>query len=101
MGEDLKKMEESMKEDDGYYVLLSNLYCASGKWKEAEIVRKAMVDEGVKKKVPGSSWIEVKNEVAAFVSGNNSVNPHMGDIIKIVCLLELEMRHPCPVNFCN
>lgn len=93
VGEDLKKMEP-LKEDG--YVLLSNLYCASGKWKEAEMVRKTMVEQGVKK-VPGISWIEVKNEVAAFVSGNNS-HPNMGDICKILFLLQLEMRHPC-VNF--
>ncbi|KAK4283561.1 hypothetical protein QN277_000499 [Acacia crassicarpa] len=92
VGEDLKKLEP-LKEDA--YVLLSNLYCASGKWKEAEKLRKEMVDQRVKKKVPGSSWIEVKNEVAAFVSGNNNnSNPQMGDIYKMLYLLELEMRHP-------
>ncbi|XP_054785916.1 pentatricopeptide repeat-containing protein At2g36980, mitochondrial-like [Prosopis cineraria] len=94
VGEDLKKLEP-LKDDA--YVLLSNLYSASGKWKEAERLRKEMVDQRVKK-VPGSSWIEVKNKVAAFVSGNNS-HPQMGDICKIVYLLELEMRHPCPVHF--
>ncbi|KAE8690494.1 Bifunctional 3-dehydroquinate dehydratase/shikimate dehydrogenase isoform 1 [Hibiscus syriacus] len=46
---------------DMSYVLLSNLYCASGQWKEAEIVRRAMVDQGIKK-MPGYSWIEVKNK---------------------------------------
>ncbi|KVI02177.1 hypothetical protein Ccrd_019551 [Cynara cardunculus var. scolymus] len=50
------------------YVVLSNLYCASEKWKEAELVRKAMADHGVKK-MPGCSWIEVKNKVMAFVAG--------------------------------
>lgn len=93
VGEYLKNLEP---EKEVGYVLLSNLYCASGQWKEAEIVRKAMVDQGVKK-VPGSSWIEIRNEVTAFVSGNNSY-PHMVDISKILYSLELEMRHTWPVN---
>ncbi|XP_028781440.1 pentatricopeptide repeat-containing protein At2g36980, mitochondrial-like [Neltuma alba] len=95
VGEDLKKLEP-LKE--AAYVLLSNLYLASGKWKEAERLRKEMVDQRVKK-VPGSSWIEVKNDVAAFVSGNNNSHPQMGNIYETVCLLELEMRHPWPVHF--
>ncbi|KAK7292324.1 hypothetical protein RIF29_08102 [Crotalaria pallida] len=93
VGEYLKNLEP---EKEVGYVLLSNLYCASGQWKEAEIVRKAMVDQGVKK-VPGSSWIEIRNEVTAFVSGNNSC-PYMADISKILYFLELEMRHTWPVN---
>ncbi|XP_027332912.1 pentatricopeptide repeat-containing protein At2g36980, mitochondrial [Abrus precatorius] len=94
VGEYLKNLEP---EKEVGYVLLSNLYCASGQWKEAEIVRKAMLDQGVKK-VPGSSWIEIRNEVTAFVSGNNSY-PYMADISKILCFLELEMRHTWPIHF--
>ncbi|XP_061367977.1 pentatricopeptide repeat-containing protein At2g36980, mitochondrial [Gastrolobium bilobum] len=88
VGEYLKNLEP---EKEVGYVLLSNLYCASGQWKEAEIVRKAMLDQGVKK-VPGSSWIEIRNSVTSFVSGNNSY-PYMADLSKILYFLELEMRH--------
>ncbi|KAJ1395170.1 Tetratricopeptide-like helical domain superfamily [Sesbania bispinosa] len=88
VGEYLKDLEPGKEIG---YVLLSNLYCASGQWKEAEIVRKEMVEQGVKK-VPGSSWIEIRNVVTAFVSGNNSY-PYMADISKILYFLELEMRH--------
>ncbi|KAJ6313614.1 hypothetical protein OIU77_014993 [Salix suchowensis] len=49
------------RKETSYYVLLSNLYCTRGRWKEAEMVRKAMVDEGLKK-IPGCSWIEVGNK---------------------------------------
>ncbi|TKY54102.1 Pentatricopeptide repeat-containing protein mitochondrial [Spatholobus suberectus] len=94
VGEYLKNLEP---EKEVGYVLLSNLYCASGQWKEAEIVRKAMLDQGVKK-VPGSSWIEIRNEVTPFVSGNNA-HPYMADISKILYFLELEMRHTWPINF--
>ena len=62
-------------------VLLSNLYCASGQWKEAEIVRKAMVDQGVKK-MPGYSWIEVKNRVTVFVAGDIS-HPYTDGLVTL------------------
>lgn len=89
VGEYLKNLEA--KKEVGY-VLLSNMYCASGKWKEAEIVRKEMMDQGVKK-MPGCSWIEIRNVVTAFVSGNNNSYPCMADVSKILYFLELEMRH--------
>jgi pentatricopeptide repeat protein len=94
VGEYVKNLEP--KKEVGY-VLLSNMYCASGMWEEAEIVRKEMMDQGVKK-VPGCSWIEIRNVVTAFVSGNNSY-PCMDDISKILHFLELEMRHTWPISF--
>lgn len=94
VGEYLKTLEP---EKELGYVMLSNLYCASGQWKEAEIVRKEMLDQGVKK-VPGTSWIEIRNVVTAFVSGNNS-SPYMADISNILYFLEIEMRHTRPINF--
>ncbi|OMO98403.1 hypothetical protein COLO4_13943 [Corchorus olitorius] len=79
------------------YVLLSNLYCASGQWKEAEIVRKAMVDQGINK-MPGYSWIEVKNKVAVFVAGGLS-DPYMEELCKILNSLQLEMRNQSFTKF--
>lgn len=79
------------------YVLLSNLYCASGRWKEAEMVRKKMVEQGVKK-MPGCSWIEVNNKVTAFVAGNHS-HPFMEELCTILYFLESEMKNPCFVGF--
>ncbi|KAL4563025.1 hypothetical protein LXL04_027056 [Taraxacum kok-saghyz] len=67
-------------ESEMSYVVLSNLYCVRGKWKEAELVRKKMDDEGVKK-VPGCSWIEVKNKVMAFVAGSSSLCGNKEDIV--------------------
>ncbi|KAJ9181984.1 hypothetical protein P3X46_006024 [Hevea brasiliensis] len=51
------------------YVLQSNLCYAGVQWKEAVMVRKAMVDEGLKKKMPGCGWIEVRNKVTSFAAG--------------------------------
>nr|POE50220.1 pentatricopeptide repeat-containing protein, mitochondrial [Quercus suber] len=42
LGEALKILEPQKEIS---YVVLSNLYCASGQWKEAEMIRKAMLDQ--------------------------------------------------------
>lgn len=91
LGEELNMVEDGKKEMG--FVMLSNMYCATGKWKEAEMMRKTMVDRGVKK-MPGCSWIEVRNEVKAFVAGN-SCNSCMDELCKVLCCLQLEMRNPC------
>jgi pentatricopeptide repeat protein len=90
VGKTLKDLEPH--KETSYYVLRSNLYCASGRWKEAEMVRKEMVDEGLKK-IPGCSWIEVGNKVTAFVAGQSQ--PCMEELYTTLHFLELEMRHPC------
>ncbi|CAK9149079.1 unnamed protein product [Ilex paraguariensis] len=89
LGEELQILEP---QNEMSYVLLSNLYCASGQWKSAEMVRKAMADQGVKK-IPGCSWIGVGTEVAAFVAGRHS-QPYMEELCKILNFLEHEMGNP-------
>ncbi|KAL6225345.1 hypothetical protein ACLB2K_004195 [Fragaria x ananassa] len=88
-GESLKITEPH---NETSYVLLSNLYCASGQWKEAEMVRKRMADQGVKK-MPGCSWIEVRNEVLCFVAGKNS-NPFMDKVYNTLQYINFEIRNP-------
>ncbi|KAJ7568858.1 hypothetical protein O6H91_01G050800 [Diphasiastrum complanatum] len=58
-------------ENAAAYVLLSNIYEAVGRRDEVAKLRKEMNDAGVKK-VPGCSWIEVGNQVHAFVAGDAS-----------------------------
>ncbi|CAI9118696.1 OLC1v1020296C1 [Oldenlandia corymbosa var. corymbosa] len=74
------------------YVLLSNMYCASGQWKEAEMLRREMANQEVKK-LPGISWIELKNEMAYFFAGIQS-NAEMREFSDVLSILESEMRHP-------
>ncbi|KAL0368467.1 UNVERIFIED_CONTAM: putative pentatricopeptide repeat-containing protein [Sesamum calycinum] len=50
------------------YVLLSNVYVAAGRWKDAAKLRITMRKKGITKKA-ACSWIEVKNKVHVFVSG--------------------------------
>ncbi|KAL4188027.1 hypothetical protein AMTRI_Chr09g42060 [Amborella trichopoda] len=44
----------------GYYVLLSNIYAASGRWEDAQRLREVMVERGLMK-THGCSWVEVRN----------------------------------------
>ena len=96
LGEYLKVFEPRKEMS---YVLLSNLYCLSGQWKEAEMVRKTMSDQGLKK-MPGCSWIEVRNKMTVFVAGDHS-HPYMEELYKILNFLKFEMRHPCFSDFKN
>ncbi|XP_050216151.1 pentatricopeptide repeat-containing protein At2g36980, mitochondrial [Mercurialis annua] len=90
MGEILKIMDPHKEIS---YVVQSNLYCARGQWNEAERARKAMVDQGLKK-MPGCSWIEVRNKVTSFVAGNYFCS-HMDELYKMLYMLEFEMKNPC------
>ncbi|XAR54799.1 hypothetical protein NMG60_11030102 [Bertholletia excelsa] len=92
LGRDLKLLEP---QNEMSYVLLSNLYCASGQWKEAEELRKAMANQGVKKML-GCSWIQVRNELIAFVAGSHSY-PHIKNLHETLYFLEQEMRNPYSV----
>ncbi|XP_077227094.1 tetratricopeptide repeat (TPR)-like superfamily protein [Tasmannia lanceolata] len=83
-----ERVFEMEPENAGMYVLLSNLYAAAGRWSDVGKMRVIMRDRGVKK-VPGFSWIEVKNRVHMFSVGD-SVHP---DREKIYAFLEeLDMR---------
>lgn len=93
-GERLMGMEP---EKEVGYVMLSNLYCFSGQWNDAEKVRKTMGEKGVKK-APGCSWIEVRDMLMVFVSGVSS-SSRMVDLQNMLTVLESEMRNPCFVSF--
>ncbi|XWS20538.1 hypothetical protein CRYUN_Cryun31cG0110000 [Craigia yunnanensis] len=53
------------------YVLMSNVYVAAGKYEELLHVRNMMRQQNVRK-LPGCSWIEVKNGVHAFINGDRT-----------------------------
>ncbi|XP_021817198.1 putative pentatricopeptide repeat-containing protein At1g17630 [Prunus avium] len=53
----------------GSYMLLSNIYAASGRWEDSAKVRISAKTKGLKK-IRGQSWIEVKNKVFMFSAGN-------------------------------
>ncbi|KAL5987495.1 hypothetical protein ACLOJK_035243 [Asimina triloba] len=58
-------------QDSAAYVLLANVYAEAGRWSEVSEMRRLMKKNGLKKE-PGCSWIEVKNEVHAFLMGDKA-----------------------------
>lgn len=58
-------------QDPVAYVLLSNMYSAVGKWKEAASIRSSMKSRGVVKE-PGRSWVEMNGVVTTFHSDDRN-----------------------------
>ncbi|KAJ8620144.1 hypothetical protein MRB53_028673 [Persea americana] len=57
--------------NDGYYVVLSNIYAGAGQWEDVANVRKLMRDRGVKKR-PGWSSITINGVTHEFVAGDSN-----------------------------
>ncbi|CAM8958959.1 unnamed protein product [Rhodiola kirilowii] len=72
----LERLIELEPDDAGNYVILSNIYAQAGKWEKVVNLRKLMTEKGLKKST-ACSWIDVKNKVHAFLSGDTS--HHMSD----------------------
>ncbi|GLT79255.1 hypothetical protein SLA2020_507490 [Shorea laevis] len=53
--------------DVSSYVMLSNAHCAAGRWQNAITIRTEMKDKEMKR-VPGCSWIEIRNKIHVFVN---------------------------------
>lgn len=81
---------EMEPDNSGMYVLLSNLYAASGRWHDVRQIRLKMRDKGLKK-VPGYSWLEVQNRIHTFSAGD-SCHPEKERIRSFLEDLELRMR---------
>ncbi|KAF6168947.1 hypothetical protein GIB67_038444 [Kingdonia uniflora] len=64
--------------NDGYYVVLSNVYANAGRWEDAAKVRMMMREIGVKK-TPGWSTITIDGVLHEFVAGDGS-HPQSMDI---------------------
>ncbi|XP_031503627.1 pentatricopeptide repeat-containing protein At2g13600 [Nymphaea colorata] len=86
-----EKLFELDPQNSGPYVLLSNIYAETGKWREAIKIRRLMKDRGVIKQ-PGCSWIEVGNEVHVFMVKDTS-HPQMKEIYRLLQMLEMETRN--------
>ncbi|KAE9591367.1 putative tetratricopeptide-like helical domain, DYW domain-containing protein [Lupinus albus] len=84
----------------GDYVLLSNLYASERRWSDVQLVRRSMLNDGVKK-TPGYSFVELGNRVYEFTIGDRS-HPQSQDVYalleKITDLLKLEGYVPHTAN---
>ncbi|KAK7285087.1 hypothetical protein RJT34_19845 [Clitoria ternatea] len=70
-------------------VLLSNIHASAGNWKDVAKLRNLMRQIGVQK-VPGQSWIEVKDKIHVFFSEDSS-HPQRGEIYAMLEDLWLQM----------
>ncbi|BAF19634.1 pentatricopeptide repeat-containing protein At3g53360, mitochondrial [Oryza sativa Japonica Group] len=71
------------------YVLLCNIYAASGNWNEFARLKKAMRTSGVKKS-PGKSWVKLKGELKVFIVEDRS-HPESEEIYAMLELIGMEM----------
>ncbi|XP_021764344.1 pentatricopeptide repeat-containing protein At3g63370, chloroplastic [Chenopodium quinoa] len=60
------KLLESEPGNPGNYVLVSNVFAATGRWDDVELVRGRMKERGLKKN-PACSWIEMRDKVHSFM----------------------------------
>lgn len=58
-------------DDVSSYVMLSNAHSAAGKWLCVSRLRRKMEEKGMKR-IPGSSWIEVRNKVHVFLTADKN-----------------------------
>ncbi|XP_057792450.1 pentatricopeptide repeat-containing protein At4g02750-like [Salvia miltiorrhiza] len=72
------------------YVLLSNLYAASGRWEDVKKTRLRMMGRGVSDR-PGFSWIEVLNKIHKFSVGDFT-HPDSESIYAFLEELDLRMK---------
>nr|KJB48240.1 hypothetical protein B456_008G059500 [Gossypium raimondii] len=77
-------------QDSSAYILLSNIYADAGMWEKVSDMRKIMRYNKLKKE-PGCSWIEIKDEVHAFLVGEKA-HPRCKQIYDTLGILADEMR---------
>ncbi|KAF4379023.1 hypothetical protein F8388_022110 [Cannabis sativa] len=73
-----EKLIELDPQNSSPYVLLANIYAASGNWNEVNSLRLKMREKGVVK-LPGCSWILVGQKTHLFMAGDKS-HPNFGEI---------------------
>ncbi|EPS71189.1 hypothetical protein M569_03570, partial [Genlisea aurea] len=77
--------------DSASYVLLAHSQASAQQWLKSEEARRAMRNRAIKKKEPGMSWFETKNEFHCFVTGDNS-HPQWENVVSYLRQLMLELK---------
>ncbi|KAM3318266.1 hypothetical protein ACQJBY_035789 [Aegilops geniculata] len=85
-----EKLVELSGQDSASYVLMSGIHAMHGEWRDADMVRRRMDEAGVRKEA-GCSWVEVRNEVHAFVAQDAS-HPDSSSIYRMLWELSDAMR---------
>ncbi|XP_075503746.1 pentatricopeptide repeat-containing protein At5g66520-like [Primulina tabacum] len=76
--------------NDGYYVVLANIFAEAKKWEDVARVRKLMTSRGLRKTL-GCSWVNVNGVVHEFVAGDES-HPQSQEIFAVWDKLLVCMR---------
>ncbi|WRX23221.1 Pentatricopeptide repeat - like 10 [Theobroma cacao] len=77
-----KKIMALDPEDVSSYIMLSNAHVAAGRWEIASTLRREMKEKQMKR-IPGCSWIEVRNQVHVFLSRDRK-HSQMDEIHRIL-----------------
>lgn len=85
-----EKLIELEPQNSSPYVLLSNMYAASGHWDEARSLRRTMIQREIQK-MPGCSWIVLGQITNSFVAGDLS-HPSSDEISHVLKHLTALMR---------
>ncbi|PPS00196.1 hypothetical protein GOBAR_AA20460 [Gossypium barbadense] len=77
--------------NSGYYTLLVNMYAEVNRWGQVAKIRQMMRELGVEKRCPGSSWIEMENEIHQFSASDKS---HLAsdEIYSILTELDVQLK---------
>ncbi|XP_010543131.2 PREDICTED: pentatricopeptide repeat-containing protein At1g34160 [Tarenaya hassleriana] len=85
-----KKLLEMGSDNDGDFVLLSNIYAAHGRWNDVGRVRDTMKARYVQK-IPGFSYIEAEGTIHKFYNGDKS-HDRWRDIYKKIDEIRFKIR---------
>lgn len=75
------------------HVLLCSIHASSGHWKDAALLRSSMKKQDVKK-IPGQSWIEVKEQIHIFLA-EDVLHPERDNIYTVLHNLWSQMIYEC------
>lgn len=71
-------------EDVSSYIMLSNAHSAAGRWEIASTVRREIKEKQMKR-IPGCSWIEIRNQVHVFMNKDSKYS-QMDEIYRVLRL---------------
>ncbi|PKA53144.1 Pentatricopeptide repeat-containing protein [Apostasia shenzhenica] len=89
----VKEALETDPENDGYYILMSNMYGSDGKWEEVERLRAVMKNKGVRKRA-GWSSVEINGEIHVFNVGDQS-HPQSKNVIIMAESFHKHLEESC------
>nr|KYP72543.1 Pentatricopeptide repeat-containing protein At1g06145 family [Cajanus cajan] len=77
--------------NSGHYSLLVNMYAEINRWDEVAKIRTTMKDQGVEKRCPGSSWIEINKRIHQFAA-SDIYHPSYSQLHLLLAELDDQLR---------